>query len=124
MQNDREFSRPARRLEALMSRRLGLSRGTLATRVARSRKMLPDTVRQDLMVVAEAEHFAGHPRLAPQINRKAVRSSYKRAAGYLRGPEVDDLRRGQWLGVAGSLMANLLILFVMIFLLLWWQNLL
>lgn len=107
-----------------MADRLGLKRGPLALRVARSRNMLPKTVREDLMAVAQAQHLAGHPRLAPQIDRKAVRKSYKRAMWHLRGPEVDDLRRGQWLGVAGALTANLLILLVMVVLWIWWRDLL
>lgn len=105
-----------------MGQHLGLSRGPLAVRVARSGRLLPRPIRQDLLAVAEAQYLSGHPRLAPQIDRAAVRSAYKRAIWHLRGPEMDDIRKGRRLGALGALAANLLIVFAMVIVVLWWRN--
>lgn len=122
MQTDREFGRPARRLENLLGSQLGLSSGSLALRALRARRILPKEVRRDLLAVAEAQHLSGHPKIARQIDRKEVRSAYRRAIGFLRGPGMDDIRRGRRLNAAGALVGNLLTVFVLVFLVLWWRN--
>lgn len=122
MQTDREFGRPVRRLESILSRQLGLSSGPLALRAVRSRRILPKEVRRDLMAVAQAQHLSGHPKIARQIDRREVRNAYRRAIGFLRGPGMDDIRRGRRLNAAGALAGNLLTVFALVFLVLWWRN--
>ena len=123
MQNDREFGRPVRRLEDLMRRRLGLSRGPLAKRVARAGRDLPRAVRDDLLSVAEADRMARNPRLAPRIDRALVRAAYRRAVSYLCAPEIDARRQSRMLERLGVVVANLLVVMVLLAMTLWWQDL-
>lgn len=123
MQTDREFSTRVKRLERLLGRELGLSSGDLPTRVARARRKLPRAIKQDMLKVAEAAHLSGHPRIAPQIDRRAVDKAYGRALMHLRGPEMADLRKGRWLGAVGALTVNLFLVFALVFGVLVWRSL-
>ncbi len=124
MQTDREFGTRVKRLERLIGRELGLSSGDLRTRVARARRKLPDAIKRDLLQVAEAAHLAGHPRIAPQIDRRAVDRAYARAVAHLTGPETADIRKSRRLGAAGALAVNLIVIFCLVLGVLVWRNLL
>ncbi|KUF12176.1 hypothetical protein AVJ23_00100 [Pseudoponticoccus marisrubri] len=95
------------RLERLMARRLGLTRGHLAERAEQARRLLPAEVRRDLLDVAEAAHLAGHPRIAPQIDRRAVRRAHDRAVAHLTGPGPRERRRILHSRALGALLGRL-----------------
>lgn len=122
MQTNVEFGRPARKLEKLLGRQLGLNSGPLATRVIRGRRFLPKDVRKDLLFVAEAEHLSGNPRIARQIDRSQVRAAYRRSIWHLRGPATREVRKGRMLGALGGLVTNLVLVFVLVLAVLSWRN--
>ncbi len=107
-----------------MQLNLGLGRGDLALRAKRARGRLPRAIKRDLATVAEAEHLSQHPRIAPQIDRAAVTQAYARAASHLDGPEMAQMRSTRRLGALASLMVNLALVFVLVFGVLLWRDLL
>lgn len=114
MQTDREFGPLARKLEQLMGRELGLTSGSLVTRATRARRRLPKHIKEDLRNVAEAEHLSQHPRIAPQIDRKKVGKSYKRALFHLRGPGPSEQRKTRIIGAGAALAFNLILVFALV----------
>ncbi|MDA7426380.1 hypothetical protein [Thalassococcus lentus] len=110
------------RLERMLHKRLGLSRGDLATRTARARGLLPKAVKRDLLTVAEAARLSGNPRIAPQIDGTRVDAAYRRAVAHLYGPDV-TAKRSRWrIGVVAGLMTNLAIAMAMVGAVLVWRG--
>ena len=112
MQVQSEYGRAVRKLEKLMGDHLGLYRGDLRTRVKLARRRLPAKVKRDVLAVADAQHLSGHPRIAPQIDKRAVKRAYKRAVDHLRGPAPREARKTRRVGAVAALAVNLLLLFV------------
>lgn len=122
MRTDRDFNQRATRLAKVLHRELGLGQGDLATRVARSRRRLPGHVKRDVLIVAEAAHLSGHPRIAPQIDRKSVDEAYIRAMTHLRGPQMAEMRKGRLIGAVTALAVNLGLVFVLVIAILVWRD--
>ncbi|EBA07102.1 hypothetical protein SSE37_12931 [Sagittula stellata E-37] len=99
MQVERDMARRVARLEGLLARRMGLRRGPLALRVKRARGALPEAVRRDLLALAAARQGAGHPKIARQIDARAMAQAERRVARFLKGPVLRErrvTRRVRW----------------------------
>ncbi len=111
------------RMERLMARRLGLKRRSLDQQVHRVRRELPKPVRKDIMDLAQANHLSGNPRLARQIDRRAMARAERRVRGFLTGPTLKERRITQRLSWRAGLLFNLIGFFALVVGVLFWQGL-
>lgn len=107
MQMDREIARRVSRLERLMARHMGMRRGDLSVQMRRARRGLPGAVRRDMAALVEARHLSGHPRIARQLDRRALAQAERRARGWLTGPAPRRARETRRLRWRGTLVFNL-----------------
>lgn len=110
-------------LRTLMAKRLGLKRGSLARRASKAGRMLPQGVRHDITVVAEAEQMARNPKLAIRLDANATKSAYDRAATHLKAIDVADRRKGIALSMLGSMAFNFLAAITLLIVFLRWRGL-
>ena len=88
-------------------------------RVVQARRLLPGAVRRDMEQVAEAQHLAGNPRIARQLDRARISQAGARAEAHLRRIDRAALRRDRVLGLAGTVALNLLAAAALLLALLW-----
>ncbi|WP_370311061.1 hypothetical protein [Sagittula sp.] len=107
MQVERDMVRRVARVERLLARRMGLKRGSLALRVKRARGALPDDVRRDLMAMVAARQGAGHPKIARQIDARAMAEAERRVTRFLNGPVLRDRRMRRRVRWTAAMVLNL-----------------
>lgn len=123
MEHADQIKSDAEALRALMAKRLGLKRGSLTRRVAKAGRMLPQGVRHDIAIVAEAEQMARNPKLATRLDANATKSAYDRAATHLKAIDVVDRRKGIALSMLGSMAFNFLAAITLLIVVLRWRGL-
>ncbi len=101
------MARRVARVERLLARRMGLKRGSLALRVKRARGALPDDVRRDLMALVAARKGAGHPKIARQIDARAMAEAERRVTRFLNGPVLRDRRMRRRVRWTAAMVLNL-----------------
>lgn len=98
------------RLERLFARRMGVRKGDLVLRVRRLRGALPADVRRDALELARARHLSGHPKIARQLDARALARTERRVTDWLRGPVLRERRVTRRLRWTGALVLNLALL--------------
>ena len=107
-------------LRRLLRRQLGLRCKTLAGVTARSRRVLPGHVQAALVRLADDESLMQHPVLQVVISSDPHDADVKLVQKHLLGVDVADRRKGWWLGMAGAMAFNILLLATLIGLAIWW----
>jgi hypothetical protein len=123
MDRNESIDAQAQSLKDLLAKRLGLRRGSLARRVAKAGRRLPNGVRNDITTVAEAENMAQNPRLGTRLDPKMTHGAYERAAAFLRSIDVKDRRKGVILSILGSIALNFLAVITLLIIVLRWRGL-
>lgn len=122
MREARDIAAKIEVVQALLTRKLGLKRARLEKMLGRAGRQLPKRVQAKARALAEAQRLAEHPKLARQIDGEAVTRDFADVTGYLEAIDVADLRRGRMLGMAGSVVFNLLLVAAAFVLWLWWRG--
>ena len=107
-------------LRRLLRRQLGLQCKPLAGVTARSRRVLPGHVQAALVRLADDEALMQHPVLQVVISSDPHDADVKLVQKHLLGVDVADRRKGWWLGMAGAMAFNILLLATLIGLAIWW----
>lgn len=93
----------------------GLRGRDLSSAVNRGKRKLPRSVRKDGQQVADALGKLGNPKLERTVDLKQVRAAQSRVKAHLSSVDVADQRKGFWLGLAGTIAFNLLIVGLIFF---------
>jgi hypothetical protein len=107
MDMQRDLSRRVARLEKVMARRMGLRRQGLEGQLCRVRRELPAPVRRDIAALVRAQSLAGNPRIARQLDRRALVEADRRTRAFLTGSALDERRVTDRLRRRAGLLANL-----------------
>lgn len=97
-------------LRTLFRTKLGVRSRDLAQAVTRAGRRLPRHLRAEGKALAEAEVFMAHPKLAKRVNAAQVTRAFDALTAHLNGVDVMDRRKGFWLGLAGSIVFNVLVI--------------
>jgi hypothetical protein len=95
-------------LTRVFEAQLGVKSRTFAGALHRAGRRLPRRLRKQGAVILNAQHLAGNPKLAQQIDARDVDRAYAEITAHLEAIDVADLRRGRLLGLAGIIAANFL----------------
>lgn len=87
----------------------GLRGRNLGQVVKRGKRKLPRQIRKDGQHVADALGKLGNPKLERTVDLKQVRAAQSRVKAHLSSVDVADRRRGFWLGLAGTIAFNVLL---------------
>lgn len=108
---------------ALLRAKLGVRGKTLAASLRRAKHLLPRRVYTHAMKLAQAEQMARHPKLRLTLDTPHLAYAVREVQAHLHAIDLADRRWGTFLGVLAGIAANLLMLAVLVFILLWWREL-
>lgn len=109
-------------LVKLLNEKHGGRAHDLGRAVKRAGHLLPRRLRKQAMILVDAERKAAIPKLARQINMRTVEGAYLSIEEHLRAIDVADQRRGRWLGLAGTIAAQVLVVGAAFVFWLWWRD--
>ena len=110
------------KLEEQLGRKLHLRGKTLSRRLRRAGRLLPKHVRRAGAVIVEAQSRSGHPRLACLIDQTGLERAFADFHAYLDGIDPAERRKAAFLGFAGSVVFNLLLVAVLVLVFLRWRE--
>jgi len=123
MQITQDIARRVSRTERLVGCKMGLRHAPLAQQAKRLRRELPVSVHRDMMLLAQSQHLSGHPRIARQIDPRAVAQAEKRTRRFLMGPALHAQRLTRRLRWRGGLVLNLMLFAAGLVCVLLWRGL-
>ena len=109
-------------LEQLLQERAGVRGRNLATKLRRARRVLPRYARRAGQRIVSASAMMAHPRLARLVDQSALQQDTKTLRDAVQQIDPKERRKDFWLSLLGSLVMNLLLLAVLVFLVLWWRG--
>lgn len=116
------FDRTLNDLARLMAERLELRPAPFDRLARKAARRLPRGLRKQALMLAEAQAWAQHPRLAMTLDAGAVTRAVADLRMYLLGIDVADRRYGRRLALAGRIAANLIAVFVLVLAVLIWRG--
>lgn len=116
----RDFDLRDRALARVFEAQLGVKSRSLGQALRRAGRRLPRHVRKQGAFILQAQALAGNPKLARQIDPRAVESAYADITAHLEAIDVADERKGRLLNLAGIIAANILLVAAGFVLWLWW----
>lgn len=120
---ERSAAEMASELSLLLHQRLGVKGGGLEAKVARAGRRLPARVRRAALEIAEAEKRAENPRLARQVDTRALDRAFAEVAAHLKAVDPAERRKDLILSVLGSIALGLLGLFAAVVAVMVWRGL-
>ena len=109
-------------LEQLLQERAGVRGRNLATKLRRARRVLPRYARRAGQRIVSASAMMAHPRLARLVDQSGLQQDTKTLRDALHEIDPKERRKDFWLSLLGSLVVNLLLLAVLVFVVLWWRG--
>ena len=119
---DKDMAVKSRKLRGLMQQKLDVRGRDLRQSLKRAGRRLPKSVRKRGAALMRAEMLAHNPKTARQIDVDAVERDYEYVRAHLAAIDVDELRKSRILSVTGAVAANLLVVFVLFIIWLWWRG--
>jgi len=104
----------AERVAALMEERLGVGGRGLAAKLDRGGRQLPKKIRAEARLLAEAAGLAHQPKLTATLDHARVAAAYDACVKYLAPLGRGDRRRALFRGIAGQIVAGLILTFVLV----------
>lgn len=107
---------------ALLHSKMGIRARNLENGVRRAHRRLPRRVRRQCRLLVEADRHAGHPKLARQIDEKAVAHAFEVVRDHLSAIDAAAQRKGRLLDLAAAAAFNLLLVLTAFIAWLWWRG--
>lgn len=109
-------------LAHLMGQKLGVSGRALGKATRRAGRALPRWVRRDLAFLRDQEALAAHPKLRMQIDTDEVSKAARRVTRHLDAIDPAERAKDRWLGIAGVVAFNFLLLAGLVIAVLAWRG--
>jgi hypothetical protein len=109
-------------LTQLLAEKHGGRARSLAAAVRRAGRRLPKSARAQAAVLIEAERLATIPKLARRIDEAAVKRADKELTAHLSAIDVTERRKSFWLGLAGVIAAQVLVVATAFVVWMWWRG--
>ncbi|MCV6586266.1 MAG: hypothetical protein OIF47_12080 [Marinibacterium sp.] len=98
----------------LFREKIGGSRTSLGKGVSAKAHRLPRWARRRARALAAAEPLLAHPKLRLTLDVETLGREVDELQSYLRGIDLQDRRKGWWLGMLGGMVFNLLVFFALL----------
>lgn len=109
-------------VQDLLYAKFGVRRRALAKMLRKTGRRLPRRMRKRAQVLVEAEKLEGNPRLARQMDRRAVNKAFDDLKLHLEGIDVAERRKDRLLNLAALLAFYVLVVFAGFVFWLWWAG--
>ncbi len=113
METQASIQARADRVQSALDGAFGVRAKTLDKAVRRAGRRLPKRLRAQAAKIVQAQALGGHPKLMRQVDGVALSVAEEQIVEWLDGIDRADLRKGMWLGLAGSIAFNILLILVL-----------
>lgn len=83
---------------------------------------MPRRLHAEAQKIVAAQAFGGHPKLMRQVDSAALTLAEDRVVQFLNDIDYADRRKGMWLGIAGAVAFNVLLIFAAVIVWMWWTG--
>lgn len=111
------------RASTKLREKLGVRGRTFATRLRRAGRALPAHAQRAGQVLVEAQRLMDNPRLRRRIDEGQMRGALRELHAGLDPIDPKDRRKGALLGLAGSMVFNLMLVVAAVIFVLRWRGL-
>ena len=118
----KDIARKVDTVQELLSVKFGIKRAPLEKMLARAGRRIPKRMQARTRTLIKAQHLAGHPKLAHQIDGQQIAQAYADVTAHLKSIDVADRRKSRILGLAGVVVFNLLFVIVAFVVWMWWRG--
>ncbi|WP_052249447.1 hypothetical protein [Tateyamaria sp. ANG-S1] len=122
METEHSIQARANRIQTALHAAFGVRGKTLSASLRKTGRRLPKRLRADARQILDAQGFGGHPKLMRQVDGSALKAAEDRVLTYLDGIDRADRRKGFWLGVAGAIAFNILLVLAGVVFWMWWAG--
>ena len=122
MMDAKDIAQKVEGVQELLTLKFGIKRQPLDKMLKRAGRRVPKRMQAKAQVLIDAEHLAGHPKLARQMDAAAVGRAFEDLNTHLKSIDVSERRKGRVLGLAGILVFNLLFVITAFILWMWWRG--
>ena len=98
----------------LMATRLRVRGKTLGQQVRKAGRLLPRAERREAVYLAQVETIMTHPKLSRMVDPSKAAKAHQRVATFLKTVDPVDRRKGQILGLLGSLAFAAIVVFIVV----------
>jgi hypothetical protein len=117
-----DMAQRSAKLREAFEAKLGVRGRDLDQSLRRAGRMLPRRLRRQGRLLASAERMAGNPRLSRQADGGDVGRAFDAMDTYLAGVDAGERRRARLIALGASVGFNLLMVFALVVLWLWWRD--
>ena len=110
------------KLEDLLVAKLRLRGKTLTSRLRRAGRLLPKHARKAGAEIVAAQSRMANPKLARLVDQPALDRAFAILHEHLDGIDPAERRKDALVGLAGSVVFNLMLLAAAVVAVLWWQR--
>ncbi|APX10777.1 hypothetical protein [Tateyamaria omphalii] len=122
METQESIQTRADRVQAALHAAFGVGGKTLDASLRKTGRRLPRRLHKDAHKIVDAQGFGGHPKLMRQVDGAALAAAEDRVVTYLKGIDRADRRKGFWLGIAGVVAFNILLVVAGVVFWMWWAG--
>ncbi|WP_147111190.1 hypothetical protein [Tateyamaria sp. syn59] len=112
----------ADRVQAALNAAFGVGGKTLDASLRKTGRRLPRRLHAEARRIVDAQGLGGHPKLMRQVDGAALAAAEDRVVTYLKGIDRADQRKGFWLGIAGAVAFNILLIIAGVVVWMWWTG--
>lgn len=98
----------------LMATRLRVRGKTLGQQVRKAGRLLPRAERREAVYLAQVETVMNHPKLSRMVDATKAAKAHQRVVTFLKTVDPVDRRKGQILGLLGSLAFAAIVVFIVV----------
>jgi hypothetical protein len=122
METQQSVNARAGRVQRGLEAAFGVRAKTLALALRKTGRRLPRRLHTEARRIADAQGFGGHPKMMRRIDGRVLDSAEAKVLAYLKGIDRADRRKGVWLGIAGAIVFNLLLVAAGFVFWMWWTG--
>jgi len=121
--NAERFDDEVEALNAKLQAKLGVRGKTLARRLSRAGRRLPKPVQAAGRVITTSQTLMHDPRLQRMVQDGEVDAAFATVNGHLKGIDRSEDRKDAALGLAGSVVFNLILVVTLVVVVMRWRGL-
>lgn len=100
----------------------GVKGKSLSAALRRTGRRIPKRLHAEGQRIVDAQSLGEHPKLLRQLDGDALNKAEDKIVSYLSGIDRADRRKGMWLGIAGAVAFNVLLVLVGFIIWMVWSN--
>lgn len=122
METEASIQTRADRIQTALTAAFGVRGKSLDVALRRTGRRMPKRLRADARKIVDAQSFGGHPKLLRQVNDAELSAAEDRVLTFLDGIDRADRRKGFWLGMAATIVLNILVVVTAVVVWMWWAG--